>query len=430
MHSVSRPPSLARTLVISVGSSGFGIATSAAGVLVRTPLTVAALGLSGFGAVATVSSLYIWMQMASASARVSASALAGLLETRSDHAIDAVSMQVTRATARLYAPYFGAAVPVVVFAPIQRFIDPTAQMSRAGFVITLLVALVVALVTVYGSARIACLNTFGSYRAQNFSSVSSIATTTALTVVAYELGWSAAAFAVIWILSLATPGLGMAIHLARPRVWTNSRPTADARQLAGSGSWVVLGQQLASGFDLLIITNLLGSTAAGEYGLVWRVAQVVVAPVIGAGPLVVRAATLARTGEPEQLRDYRAIVRALLIMELLAVAVMLIASAPIFAVLGNGKADIPSALLVAGAVWCSAEVLRRVAIAASSTPADMKVWRSLSIATAVPNLVLSVVFTLWFGVSGPLVASVLMQVVLLAFGVRGVVNFSWRTVLP
>jgi hypothetical protein len=237
-------------------------------------------------------------------------------------------------------------------------------------------------------------------------------------VCAYELHLSGLVFCTIWLISLAAPGLGMVGRLLfwrRPvRESVLDRPAV--RSLVSSGVWVVAGQQLASGLDLLIISGILGSAQAGQYGLLWRVTQVVVVPVIGAGPLVTRAAEVARTDRTDAARTRsRRLLVALAGLELLCVAALCLANGPVFALLGNGEVHLPGLLLVSGVSWCCLEVVRRLAMSLTSTPEDMKVWRRLSVITAVPNVVLSVAFTYWIGVAGPLIASVLGQALLIGF---------------
>lgn len=397
-------------------STGVGLTVSAVGAFIRTPLTVSTLGAASFGVISTILSLCTWLQMSSAVARMAASSTAAPLEP-SPRGLERATSLTAAATWRIFAPIAAVLALVTLLAPVDVAVDPAHHLTTIAVRGALIAGIVVAGLAIWGSARLGVLATVGSFAAQNISFIVSFVVTTAATVLAAVAGAPAWVFAVIWIVSLATPGL-----LVSPRALVRLRhlrrrrrareggvaDAADARTFASSASWIVLGQQLGTGLDLLIITAVVGSLGSASYGLMWRLLQVLVAPLVGAAPLLTRAAQEARTsGEPMLRRRCRRLVIGCLGIEALCLVLFLALNGWLFDILGAGQIPVSAQLLTAGALWFVFEVARRIVLALTATTHDMRIWRRLSVLTAVPNVVASVLVTLWLGVSGPLFGSCL-----------------------
>jgi hypothetical protein len=184
--------------------------------------------------------------------------------------------------------------------------------------------------------------------------------------------------------------------------------TWDVSRMSGSSLWIAAGQQFASGFDLVIISVVLGSREAAVYGLVSRLALLALTPIIGALPVLTRSAGHARTeGYSRARREARQLTLLVAGLQCAALAAFVVLGGWACRLLSSGHISPPSSLLVATAGWGVAETLRRCLMSASATPHGLRFWRVSNLGFAVPNLVLSVVLTQSLGVSGPMLGSLI-----------------------
>lgn len=394
-----------RHLVSGIQSTVLSSLTAGAGSIVRIPLTIAAVGVSGYGALSTLCALFGWVWFIPAGARNAGAALA----VTPDH-LEAGPTRVARAvsveTFRHSVLVVGGLAALVLLLPWHTLVDPDQTMTRGALVLVLFACIAVGMASVPGAALLGVLTTRGRFRDQNVAMVAGICLTTALAAVGFVADAGPAWFTVIWVASLAVPALPIAVWNARTLASRRHRTSVNVGTISGSSLWIAAGQQLASGFDLVIISVLLGSPSAAGYGLVNRLAQLALTPVVGAVPVLTRSAGRARaTGLARARKTARS--------ASLLVAATQCAGLVAFAVLGawacrllsGGHIAPPTSLLVATAGWGVAETARRCLMAASATPAGLRHWRASNLGFAIPNLVLSVVLTKAVGVSGPMWAS-------------------------
>jgi hypothetical protein len=279
-------------------------------------------------------------------------------------------------------------------------------MSSTVLELVLFASIGIGMVSVPGAALLGVHTTRGRFRDQNLAIVTGISVTTALAALAYALGAAPGWFTVIWVASLAVPALPVALWSVRRLTRAARETTSVAGGISGSSLWISAGQQLASGFDLVIISVILGAESAATYGLVSRLVQVALTPLLGAVPVLTQSAGRARASG---LARARGSTRSLTVL----VAAGQTAGLVVFVVLGGwvcrllsgGHITPPTSLLMAAAGWGVTETLRRCLMSASATAQGLSHWRRSNLAFAFPNLALSVLLTQYVGVSGPMLAS-------------------------
>jgi hypothetical protein len=404
-----------QSTVLSSGAAGLGS-------LIRIPLTIAAIGVAGYGALSTICALFGWVFFIAAGARNAGGAVA-VSHAHSEDEPTWVARLVARETFRQAALVVGLLAVLVIVLPWHTLVDPTHTMSRTVLEVVLFASLVIGLAAVPGAALLGVYTTRGRFRDQNVAIVTGIAVTTALAALAYAVGADPGWFTVIWVASLAVPALPVLLRYRRDPADRTHQATPDIRSISGSSLWIAAGQQFASGFDLVIISVLLGSEEAAAYGLVSRLAQLALTPLIGAVPVLTQAGGRARSARlPRGRRAARSLT--------LVVAGLQCAGLVIFVVLGgwasrllSGGHIAPSTLLLlATAGWGLTETARRCLMSASATAHGLGYWRKANLAFAVPNLALSVILTKYVGVSGPMLGSLVAvgaMVAVAAWSLRG-----------
>lgn len=393
-----------RHLVSGIQSTALSSVAAGLGSLVRIPLTIAAVGVPGYGALSTICALFGWVAFIPAGAR-NAGAASAVSPAHDSEPTPVVAGTVTRETWRHAAPVVVLMAALVLVLPWHTLVDPEHTMTRVGIVLVLFAGLVIGLASVPGSALLGVHTTRGRFRDQNAAIVVGICVTTALTAAAYVLRLGPAWFTVIWVASLSVPALPMTVW--RPRSLLPGRRRArDVGSISGSSLWIAAGQQFASGFDLVIISVVLGSREAAAYGLVSRLAQLALTPVIGALPVLTRSAGRARsTGLGPARRTARNLTLAVAALQCTGLAAFVLLGGWACRLLSSGHISPPTSLLLATAGWGVTETVRRCLMSATATAPSLRHWRVSNLAFAVPNLVLSVVLTRTAGVSGPMLGS-------------------------
>jgi hypothetical protein len=396
------------TILSSVGAG--------VGSLVRIPLTIAATGVSGYGALSTICALFGWVWFIAAGARNAGAAVAVSPEPRRADA-PAVAGSVTRETLRHSVPVLGLLALLVFVLPWQTLVDPDHTMTSAEIELVLLAGIVIGVASVPGSALLGVYTTRGRFRDQNVAIVAGLGATTALAVVAYSLGVGPAWFTVIWIASLAVPALPMILWHPKALAARRRPGTEDVGSISGSSLWIAAGQQFATGFDLVIISVILGSQQAAAYGLVSRLVLLALTPVIGALPVLTRSAGHARASDvPRDRTGARRLTLLVGGLQCAGLLVFVVLGGWACRVLSSGHITPPTSLLVATGGWGVAETVRRCLMSATATPHGLRHWRISNLAFAVPNLVLSVVLTQTVGVSGPMLGSLVAVGAMAAVG--------------
>jgi hypothetical protein len=394
-------------LVNGVRSTVLSTVAAGVGSLVRIPLTIAAIGVSGYGALSTICGLFGWVWFIPTGARSAAGAVA-VSPAHDQVDPSTVARAVTRSTFRHAAPVVGLLALLVFVLPWHTLVDHDRTMTGPTLGGVLIACIVIAMVSVPGAALLGVYTTRGGFRDQNAAILVGICVTTAMTVAAYAVGLGPAWFTVVWVASLAVPALPVSAWRLRSLAGHRYGRAQDVGTISGSSLWIAAGQQLASGFDLVIISVVLGSRQAAVYGLVSRLLQLALMPVIGALPVLLRSAGHARAaGLPRGRRGARRLT--------LLVAGLQCAGLVVFVVLGGwacrllsaGHIAPPTSLLAAAAGWGVTETLRRCLMSASATPHGLRHWRTSNLGFAVPNLILSVILTRSVGVSGPMLGSLI-----------------------
>jgi O-antigen/teichoic acid export membrane protein len=183
---------------------------------------------------------------------------------------------------------------------------------------------------------------------------------------------------------------------------------ADEASISGSSLWIAAGQQLASGFDLVIISVILGSEEAAAYGLVTRLVQFALIPIIGAVPVLTQSAGRARaSGLPRARKAARSLTLLVAGTQTAGMVAFVVLGGWASRLLSGGHIAPPTSLLLATAGWGVTETLRRCLMSASATPPGLSHWRRANLGFALPNLALSVLLTEYVGVSGPMLGSLI-----------------------
>lgn len=385
------------------------LSSVAAGVgsLVRIPLTIAAIGVPGYGALSTICALFGWVWFIPAGARSAAGAVA-VSPTLEHTDPSTVARAVTGSTFRHAAPVVGLLAVLVFILPWHTLVDPDHTMTGPTLVVVLFACIAIGMASVPGAAFLGVDTTRGRFRDQNAAVLVGMCVTTALTAAAYTADVGPAWFTVIWVASLAVPALPVAAWRLRTFAGRAYQGTRDVGSISGSTLWIAAGQQLASGFDLVIISVVLGAREAAVYGLVSRLAQLALTPVFGAIPVLTRSAGQARAaGLPGARRAARHLTLLVAGLQCAGLALFVVLGGWACRLLSSGHITPPASLLVATAGWAVAETLRRCLMSASATPYGLRHWRISNLGFAVPNLVLSVVLTQSVGVSGPVLGSLI-----------------------
>jgi hypothetical protein len=408
-----------RHLVGGIQSTALSSVAAGVGSVIRIPLTIAAVGVSGYGALSTICALFGWVWFIPAGARnagAAAAVFADHLEDEPTPVARAVSVESFRHSALVLV---GLAVLVLVL-PWHTLVDPDETMTRGALVLVLFACIMVGMASVPGAALLGVLTTRGRFRDQNVAMVVGICLTTALAAIGFVTGAGPGWFTVIWVASLAVPALPIAVWNARALADRRQRITGDVGSVSGSSLWIAAGQQFASGFDLVIISVILGSPSAAAYGLVSRLAQLALTPVVGAVPVLTRSAGRARaTGLARARRTLRSTTLLVAAMQCAGLVVFVALGGWACRLLSGGHIAPSTPLLLATAGWAVTETARRCLMSASATPVGLRHWRKSNLGFAIPNLVLTVALTRAVGVSGPMWAS------LVAVGAMTVVA-SWR----
>jgi hypothetical protein len=392
-------------LVSGIQSTVLSSVAAGVGSLVRIPLTIAAIGVPGYGALSTICALFGWVWFIPAGARGAAGAVA--VSAGHEHGDPStLARAVTRTTFRHAASVVGVLALLVFFLPWHTLVDPSHTMTGPTLMLVLFACIAIALASVPGAALLGVYTTRGGFRDQNVAILVGIGVTTAMTAAAYVVGVGPAWFTVIWVASLAVPALPMAAWRLRTMAGPAYTGTRDVGHISGSSLWIAAGQQFASGFDLVIITVVLGSGQAAVYGLVTRLVLLALTPVIGALPVLTRSAGQARAaGLPRARRATRHLTLLVAGLQCAGLAVFVVLGGWACRLLSSGHITAPTSLLVASAGWGVTETLRRCLMSATATTQGLRHWRISNLGFAVPNLVLSVALTRSVGVSGPMLGS-------------------------
>jgi hypothetical protein len=421
-HAAAHGPGHLRS---GIQSTVLSSAAAGLGSLIRIPLTIAAVGVSGYGALSPICALFGWVFFIAAGARNAGGAVAVSLAHSEDEPTS-VARIVARETLRHAAPVVGLLAVLVVVLPWHTLVDPDHTMSHTVLEVVLFASLIIGLAAVPGAALLGVYTTRGRFRDQNVAIVAGISLTTGLVAVAYGVGAGAGWFTVIWVASLAVPALPVLLTFRRApgrRGYSGQRATSEIGSISGSSLWIAAGQQFASGFDLVIISVILGSEEAAAYGLVSRLAQLALTPLIGAVPVLTQSAGRARSARlPRGRRAARSLTLAVAGMQCAGLLVFVVLGGWASRLLSGGHIAPSTSLLVATAGWGVIETARRCLMSASATAHGLRHWRRSNLAFAVPNLALSVILTKYVGVSGPMLASLVAvgaMVAVSAWSLRG-----------
>jgi hypothetical protein len=396
-----------RHLASGIQSTVLSSAAAGVGSVIRIPLTIAAIGVAGYGALSTICALFGWVWFIAAGARNAGGAVA--VSADLEHAdATAVARTVARETFRHSALVVGLLALLALVLPWHTLVDPDHTMTRTALEVALFASIAIGLASVPGAALLGVYTTRGRFRDQNVAVVVGVCITTALACAGFALGAGPALFTMIWVAALAVPALPTAIWILKARRQPGHPTTTDIGSISRSGLWIAAGQQFASGFDLVIISVILGSKEAAAYGLVSRLAQLTLTAALGAVPVLTRSAGRARA---TALPSARKVARSLTLL----VAGMQCAGLLVFVVLGGwacrllsgGLISPPTALLMTAAGWGVVETVRLTLMSASATAPGLRHWRRSNLRFAVPNLALSVILTRYVGVSGPMLGSLI-----------------------
>lgn len=195
---------------------------------------------------------------------------------------------------------------------------------------------------------------------------------------------------------------------------------ANLRPVASMTLWS-FATVLAYAFDPFIVGAVLGLEASGAFGLASRVMTMAMVLPLGLNVLVASRVTRWRAvGDVSLLRS-----RVMRLCGQLAIPGLLLAIAtaiigpPVGRVLGGGEVPTPSNLyaILAAYAFITTASSPIFALFAGPRAARLRGWLALWVGSL--NLLLSVVFSLWFGITGPAAASCIclcvMTVVLLVF---------------
>ena len=407
-----------QSTVLSAVAAGLGS-------LVRIPLTIAAIGVPGYGALSTICALFGWVWFIPAGARNAGGAVAASPELAGEEPT-VIARTVTRETFRHALLVLGLLVLLVFVLPWQTLVDPGHTMSLTVLELVLLASIGIGMASVPGAALLGVHTTRGRFRDQNTAIVIGIIATTALAAFAFVLGAGPGWFTLIWVASLAVPALPVALWLVRPLTRRDRQTNAHVGSVSGSSLWIAAGQQFASGFDLVIISVILGSESAAAYGLVSRLAQLTLTPLIGSVPVLTQSSGRARaSGLPRARKAARSLTLLVLATQSAALVVFVVLGGWASRLLSGGQISPPTSLLLATAGWGVTETVRRCLMSASATAPGLNVWRRSNLGFALPNLALSILLTKYVGVSGPMLASLIAvgaMVVLAGWSLRPVLR--------
>ena len=416
------PAPRSRHLMSGIQSTALSTVAAGVGSVIRIPLTIAAIGVSGYGALSTICALFGWIFFMAAGARNAGAALA-VSPGHEDEDPATTASSVARATFRHAAPVLGLLLVLVAVLPWHTLVDPDHTMSRPLLEAVLFASIAIGLVSVPGAALLGVVTTRGRFRDQNLAVIAGIAVTTALAVAAFAVGAGPGWFTLIWVASLAVPALPVALWFPKKASGRRQTLRQDVGNMSGSSLWIAAGQQFSSGFDLVIISVILGSEAAAAYGLVSRIAQLALTPVIGAMPVLTQSAGRARvSGRARSRRAARSL--NLLVGSLQCAGIVLFVALGGWAcrLLSSGHISPSMSLLLASGGWAVTDTARRCLMSASATSHGLRHWRRANLGFALPNLALSVLLTKFVGVSGPMLASLIAvgaMVVVAAWSLRG-----------
>ena len=410
-----------RHLRDGIQSTVLSSAAAGVGSFVRIPLTIAAIGVPGYGALSTICALFGWVWFIPAGARNAGGAVA-VSPDHADAEPSAAARTVTRETFRHSVLVLCLLVVLVLVLPWHTLVDPGHTMSSTVLELVLLASIVIGMASVPGAALLGVYTTRGRFRDQNAAVLIGLAVTTVLAVLAFALGAGPGWFTVIWVASLAVPALPVALWSVRSLTRRDRASTLHVGSMSGSSLWIAAGQQFASGFDLVIISVVLGSQAAASYGLVTRLAQFALIPLIGAVPVLTRSAGHARaSGLPRARRAARSLTLLVAATQTAGLVAFVVLGGWASRLLSGGHIVPPTSLLLATAGWGVTETLRRCLMSASATTPGLSHWRRANLGFALPNLALSVLLTKYVGVSGPMLGSLIAvgaMVVVAAWSLR------------
>jgi hypothetical protein len=396
-----------RHLVSGIQSTVLSSVGAGVGSLLRIPLTIAAVGVSGYGALSTICALFGWVWFIPAGARDASAAFA--VSPDHEHTEPAgVAGAVARETLRHAALVVALLAVLVLVLPWHTLVDPDSTMSGTTIKLVLFAAIGIGLISVPGAALLGVQTTRGRFRDQNAAILVGVGLTTALAGAGYLLHVDAAWFNVIWIASLAVPALPIVVWHARSLAARPQVVTGDVGSMSGSSLWIAAGQQFATGFDLVIISVVLGSPQAAAYGLVSRLVQLTLAPALGAVPVLTRSAGRARvSGLPQARHTARSLTLVVVVLQCAGLVIFVMVAGWACHLLSGGQISPSNALVVAAAGWGVTETARRCLMSASATRHGLHHWRVSNLVFALPNVLLSVVLTHSVGVSGPMLGSLL-----------------------
>jgi hypothetical protein len=396
-----------RHLRDGIQSTVLSSAAAGVGSLIRIPLTIAAIGVPGYGALSTICALFGWVWFIPAGARNAGGAMA-VSPGHVGAEPATLARTVTRATFRHSVLVLPVLALLVLVLPWHTLVDPGHTMSRTVLELVLFASIVIGMASVPGAALLGVQTTRGRFRDQNLAIVTGIAVTTALAALAYTLGAGPGWFTVVWVASLAVPALPVALWWLRTLTRPGPETIADEASISGSSLWIAAGQQLASGFDLVIISVILGSEEAAAYGLVTRLVQFALIPIIGAVPVLTQSAGRARaSGLPRARKAARSLTLLVAGTQTAGMVAFVVLGGWASRLLSGGHIAPPTSLLLATAGWGVTETLRRCLMSASATPPGLSHWRRANLGFALPNLALSVLLTEYVGVSGPMLGSLI-----------------------
>lgn len=401
-----------------IQSTAVMTACGAIGSLIRIPLTVSAIGVAGYGVVATICALFGWVAYIAAGARTAAGAAAASTDGQALGSVTIASL-VTRSTLRVALPIIGLLALLSVVVPWNHVIDRSGVFSALSIRLVLLGAVALGIAAVWGAAVLGALTTRVRFREQNLATIGGVFAATGLVALACWRSWGPEWFALAWAASLAVPGLPASLGWfasRRRRQEAAARGSApDTTPISAHSLWIAAGQQFASGFDLVIISALLGSREAAVYGLTTRLIQIALTPVIGASPVIVRYAGLARVAPTAENRAHVRRLLAIVVGGQLACVVAIGAASPWLSQVLGGNGVRPPLLLVLSVIgWACVETVRRAMMAATSTVGGLGRWRVWNLTLALPNVCLSVALTPVIGMSGPMIGSLIASVLMMS----------------
>ncbi|MEQ6901067.1 hypothetical protein [Nocardioides sp. YIM 152588] len=235
--------------------------------------------------------------------------------------------------------------------------------------------------------------------------------TVTLTAVAAIMDAPTAVFCMIWVASLGIPAIPATFWALRSigSIRPGSNPiSADpsVRSISRDNMWISCASQLAIGFDLVIITAIVGSVAAGTYGLVTRLAAIASTITIGSLPVLLRVAGEARAHQcTTSGKSTRRTVAAVLALQLVGIIAFVAVCGTAAHILTGNQISISISLAATAGAWALLDSIRRCLAAITSTTDGLRVWRQISVPLSIANALASVILTMELGMIGPLVAS-------------------------